>query len=322
MDNSIPQGYNQLTQHAEDAADGAHTHGATIGLVHVTETTIRTALENLIGKPAGPGGNPPASPGLKALWNVAKANKTAKTAAARTATSNGRHLFQACINNLKTPFGNTWNSRWNVVGLTAGSLAVPDKPMTALQQLRAFYGANPSYEKADNYGTPLTAAACEAAAQAISDTDSASNQSNTDSGNAQKAYQAALDLLYTTMSYLLNELTQLLGPDDERWYAFGFDKPSDPGTPTIPENLVVTPGAAGSKMLIADWDDGRRDDSYRASVLNHETGKVIASVIVTESDATFTLPDLAQGTLVDIILTGRNNKGETQPTDPITAAVP
>ena len=31
---------------------------------------------------------------------------------------------------------------------------------------------------------------------------------------------------------------------------------------------------------------------------------------------------LAAGTLVDITVTGRNAKGETQPTDPVTAAVP
>ena len=322
MSNEIKRGYQQLVQQAEDAADGAHTHGAAIGLVHVTEPTIRTVLWEMIGKPAGPGGNPPASPGLKALWNAAKEEKTAKSALARTARSNGRYLFSACIRDLKTPFGDAWNSRWNVTGLTGGSLAVPENPMTALQQLRAFYGANPSYEKPDNHGTPLTAAACEAAVQAISDTESASNQSNVEAGQAKKAYEAGLDLLYTTLSNLLNELDQLLADDDERWLAFGFEKPSDLGSPTIPENLVLTPGATGSKMIFADWDDGRNDESYRATARLHETGEELASLITTESDATFTLTALAQGTLVDITVTGRNDKGETRPTEPVTAAVP
>ena len=49
-----------------------------------------------------------------------------------------------------------------------------------------------------------------------------------------------------------NELGQLLEDDDERWYAFGFSKPSDPDTPEVPENLVIVPGPAGSHMVFID----------------------------------------------------------------------
>lgn len=322
MSNRIPQGYNELIELGEDSADGAETHGAAIGLNAVTATTIRTAIKDLAGEPAGPGGVPPATPGLKQLWGEAKANKTAKTALLRSAKSNGRYLARMCIRSLTPALGESWNSAWNAAGFTGGSLAVPDNPMVLLQQLRAYYGANPAKEDPDNQGIACTAAACEAAAQAISDASEASNQSNTDAGNAHKNYQAGLDVLYTTLSFLLKELSIRLDPDDERWLAFGFEKPSDLGSPTIPENLVVTQGATGSKMLFADWDDGRNDESYRVTAKNHETGEELASMIVTESDATFTLSALAQGTLVDILITGRNDKGETQPTDPVTATVP
>lgn len=322
MSNTIPRNYNPLVQLAEDAADGANTHGAAIGLVHVTEPTIRTALEAMVGKPAGPGNVPPAVPGLKEIWNAAKANKTAKTAALRTAKSNGRFLARQCVRSLAPVLGENWNSAWNAAGFTSGNLQIPDNPLTILQQLRAYYGANPTREVADVQGLALTAAGCEAAAQAISDASEASNQSNTDAGLAKKNYEEGLDLLYTTLSFLLNELGQLLEDDDERWLAFGFEKPSDLGSPTIPENVVVTPGAPGSKMLIVDFDDGRNDESYRVTAKNHETGDELASLLTTESDATFTLSALAQGTLVDILVTGRNDRGETQPTEPVTAAVP
>ena len=322
MSNNTPQGYDQLVQLAEDAADGAHTHGAAIGLVHVTETIIRTALADLIGKPAGPGGVPPATPGLKELWDAAKANKSAKTAALRTAQSNGRFLARLCINSLTPVLGASWNSAWNAAGFVSGSLAVPGNPLPILQQLRAYYGVHPTTEVANVQGLACSAAGCEAAVQTISDAASASNQSNTDAGNAQKAYLAGFDLLYTTLSYLRNELTQLLGPDDERWYAFGLDKPSDLGSPTIPDNVVVTPGAAGSKILMVHFDDGRNDESYRVTATNKATAEEITNVIVTESETTFTFDALAAGTLVDITVTGRNDKGETQPTAPITTAVP
>jgi hypothetical protein len=57
-------------------------------------------------------------------------------------------------------------------------------------------------------------------------------------------------------------------------------------------------------------------------VKNKATGEVIASIIVTESETTFTLSALAAGTLVDIFVTGRNDKGESQPTEAVTAALP
>lgn len=41
--NSIPTSYDPLVQALEDAADGAHTHGAAIGLVHNDEAPTRCA---------------------------------------------------------------------------------------------------------------------------------------------------------------------------------------------------------------------------------------------------------------------------------------
>jgi hypothetical protein len=43
-DNSIPTSYDPIVQLLEDAADGAHTHGAAIGLVHNDEAHIRADL--------------------------------------------------------------------------------------------------------------------------------------------------------------------------------------------------------------------------------------------------------------------------------------
>ena len=54
---------------------------------------------------------------------------------------------------------------------------------------------------------------------------------------------------------------------------FCCPKPSDPSTPETPANLVATAGAAGSKTVIADWDDARRADSYRFRAIN-KVGKI------------------------------------------------
>ena len=117
----VPESYDPLVQLLEDAADGANKYGAAIGLKQNMEPSIRTDLTALIGVPAGPGGVPPAVPGLKSLWNAAKANKTAMTAALRTAESNGRALAMTCIGALKPVLGQQWNSAWNAAGFTGGS---------------------------------------------------------------------------------------------------------------------------------------------------------------------------------------------------------
>lgn len=319
--NEIPKPYDPLIELMEDAADGAAAHGVAIGLKQNSEADIRADLEALIGKPAGPGGVPPAVPGLKALLNAAKSNKTAKTAALRTVASNGRTLAMTCIGTLKPALGTTWNSQWNAAGFTGGSLAVPANPMVQLQQLRAYYIANPAKEVPNVNNIACTAVNCEALAQAISTAQSNSNQSNTDMGTAQDNLERGIATARRRMTGLREELTQLLSKDDERWYAFGFDRPSDPTTPEVPENLTVTPGAPGSHSLYVNFDNARRATSYRIRVTNNAGGAQLANVITPDSEQTLT--GLPAGATVSITVTARNDEGgESQPTAPVTAVVP
>jgi hypothetical protein len=321
-DNSIPESYDPLVQHLEDAADGAHTHGAAIGLKQNDEAAIRTDLEALVGKAAGPGGVPPAVPGLKDKWNIAKAAKTAATGAFNTAKRNGRTLARACMGVLRPRLGESWNSQWQIAGFTNGSLAVPDNPMTLLQQFRAYFAANPSHEKSGLApGVDATGAACNAAAEAISTAASASNQSNVDAGNARNALQTGIEKGRSRLMGLRDELTQLIRDDDERWEAFGFSKPSQPGTPEVPENVVLTPGAPGSHTLFIDWDDALRAARYRVIVTNTANPPVeLKKEIVRESDVTFN--DLPAGG-VKITISSRNAKGgESAATAPVNGTVP
>ena len=318
---NTPESYDPIVQALEDAADGAHTHGVAVGLVHNGEPNIRTDLIALVGKPAGPGGVPPAVPGAKALWNAAQANKSAKTADLRTECSNARLFVRTCIRSLFPVLGESWNAQWNAAGFTGGSLAVPTNPMTLLQQMRAYYIANPTRESTVQ-GVACTAVACEAAAQAISTAESASNQSNTDSGIAYKNYQDGLKAGRARLTGLRNELGQLIEDDDDRWYAFGFDKPSDPSTPETPANLTVVAGAASTKTVIADWDDARRAESYRLRAVTKADGKEVANEIAQDSQFSLTLTNIAAGTVVVLTVTARNSAGESPAGDAVEIAVP
>lgn len=318
--NKILRSYNPVVELLEDAADGALTHGAAVGLKQNDEPALRTVLGALIGTAAGPGGVPPATPGAKATWNVAKAAKTAASAAARTARSNGRLLAQTCIGILKPRLGNQWTAHWQNAGITGGSLAVRDNPMTMLQQFGSYFATNPTHEVPNIApGISATAAGCNAAATAISAAESASNQSLVAAGAAKSAFDAALLEAINRLSGLRDELQQLIGDADERWYAFGFDKPNDPETPEVPENVVVTPGPAGSGTVNVDWADARRAESYRVIVRN--TATQLGEIIVEDSDASFT--GLTSGMPVVITVSARNDRGgESAASAPVPITVP
>jgi hypothetical protein len=319
--NEIAHRFDLLVQSLEDAADGAHDHGAAVDLKQNDETAIRAILDELVGKPAGPGGVPPAVPGLKDKWNVAKAAKVAGTSAFVTAKKIGQVLARACISVLKPRLGDSWNNAWQAAGFTNHSIAVPANPLSLLQQLRSYFAANPTHEVADLTPTiSVTAGACDAAAEAISAAASASNQSNMNSGSAKKDLYDGIRRGRARLTGLREELGQLIEDDDDLWYAFGFEKPSDPETPEVPENLVATGGGPGT--VFADWDDARRAESYRVTIRDLATPpNVLATAIVEESEHTFT--GLPSGTDFKVEVTARNSKGgESGPSAPASGTVP
>ena len=317
----IPESFEPLVQLMENAADGAAKYGEIIKLKQNDETAIRLDLTGLIGVPAGPGGVPPAIPGLKSLWNTAKSNKTAKTAGLGTAEGNGRALATMCIASLKPVLGNQWNSAWNAAGFVSGSLAVPAHPQPLLLLLSGYYTDNLSREVKAVNGIDCTAVACTAASDAIVAAQTASNRSNTDAGTAQSNLQDGINVARARMMGLQAELGQLLDDNDPRWLAFGFDMPGHTPGPDVPQNLTVTAGAAGSQTLYVHCDDARRADGYRFIVRNAADGSDIAELLTTDPEATFT--GLVSGTKVSVTVTARNSTGESQESaPPVVVVVP
>ncbi|MDQ3117111.1 MAG: fibronectin type III domain-containing protein, partial [Verrucomicrobiota bacterium] len=122
------------------------------------------------------------------------------------------------------------------------------------------------------------------------------------------------------LSALREELDLLIDDDNDLWYAFGFDKPSDPETPEVPENVVVTGGAAG--MVFVDWDDARRASSYRVTIsTTANPPSQLQSEIVEESEHTF--GGLPAGTAIRVTVQARNHSGgESGPSAPGNGTVP
>ena len=318
--NAIPSTYEPLIQLLTDAVDGASTHGAAAGLKQNDETALRAVLHDLVGTPTGPDNPSQALPGLKAQYNTAKANKAAMTAALRSAQSNGRALAMACIGTLKPRLGNQWNAAWQEAGFASNSLQVPANPVFVLQNLHSFYLAHTDYEvKELTPDISCTAFACAKAVKTIADAQVASNRSNFETGEARNRLEQGVKAARMRLSGLREELARLIADDDHRWYAFGFDRPSHVGSPETPENVVVTPGAAGSGLLFVDWDDARRADSYRLRALDAD-GKVLAEVMPQDSEAKLT--GLPTGSTVALTVTARNAAGESPASEAVEVEVP
>ena len=193
-------------------------------------------------------------------------------------------------------------------------------PQALLLQLRGYYGTNPAREVKDINGIACTAAACQAVSDVIVAAQKASNQSNMDAGDAQAALQDGIAAGRARASGLLAELGQLLDDNDPRWLAFGFDLPGHPSSPDVPQNLVVTPGVAGSQTLFVHCDDARRANGYRFTVTNVADGTELAELLTQDAEATF--DSLPAGAKVNVVVTARNVTGESQPSATVAAVVP
>lgn len=311
--NRIPQTPDALISLATDAADGAATEGASLGLLHHTEPKIRKDLIAIIGDPAA------ATPilGSRNAYHLAKAAKTAATSTCRSAESNARAFCASAVGVLKNYFGRQWNSQWQSAGFTTDSLAIPDDTLPMLGELRAYFTANSGHENAP---LSITAATCTIHMAALADARAAANQSIKDLGKAKAADVAGIKNLYTRMTGLRAELDQLLADDDPRWYAFGFDRPADGTGPGPVAHLILTPGSAG--MIFADWDDARRATRYRVLRKIPGTDAEPVEITGTLTESEYTLTGLPSGATVEIPIVAVNDAGDGPLTATATIVVP
>ena len=311
--NQIPSGYDPLVTLFHTALAGVRDHGDEVGLKHNTLASLQLVLDALIGTPS--------QPGAKALWNAAKTHKVAATAALREVENRGRALASAFVNVLKLRLGTQWNAQWNEAGFTQGSLKIPDHPQTLLLQLRSFLLSHPDCELPYLPASlDCTLNGCQMAAEAIDAAKTASQASNTEAGTAKQQFDLAVLHARAKLTGLRQELALLLGPDDARWYAFGFDRPNDTQIPAVPAHVTVTLGTAGSDSLYVEWDDARRAEGYRVVLTDAANGSTLAEKLVSDSEAVFT--GLTAGSHVQIRVTARNDAGESLAAEAVGVQLP
>jgi len=307
--NEIPEQYNPLVALAEDAADGANKHEATLGLKQNTEAAIRADLAALNG-----------------AQNTFSQKRTAKSnavAANKTADSNGK-AFIALFIQLEKPRLGDWGPLWDEAGFSAGSISMPstqDDRFVLLGSLKTFLTNHANYEVKDAAKPELdvTAAVADALYTACLNGRNGVNDASVGSGLALVARDAALDALRARLIGLRSELVQLKLPDDSPlWYAFGFNAPADPETPGQPTALALT-GVAGIGTLIVDWEPARRATGYRVKV--QVAGEAQPRMFGIFPDDQTTLTQLPLGKALTVSVIAHNEAGDGPESAPMVTTL-
>ncbi len=303
--NQIPERSNRLFALAEDAADGAKTHGAVIKLQQNTATAIEADLA--------------AATDGESEFQEARRKKASASTASQIADSNAKAFLAAYKKVLSISLGNEWSAAWAPAGWPGPTLQLPatiDARLGMLPLAKAYLIANSAKE---NAGLGITAAAAQAIAAALSAARSSVNSANTAAGQKKAIRNATLASLRQRLIGLVDELDQLIEGDDPRWYAFGLNRPDDPSTPAVPAELVLTPGGPG--IVLVDWADARRAERYKVEKLLvgvDADWNEAASVI----DSDTTLAGLPSAKTLKVRVVAANKAGDSSPSEPAEIIVP
>ena len=305
MKNALPRSLKDLFNACEKAADALHTHESAIGIMHNTETVLRSELA--------------ATRTADNQFQARKTSRLAATEAQNSADTNGVKFITTSRDLLKVHLGARYSQAWDEAGFTSQSLAVPATISQRLQLLKSLELYLTSHPTVEVPALNVTHTQAAALFDALSTTLSAANAARGEQRLKREAREAAEETLRNRLRGLIGELEQLIGPADGRWLEFGLRVPVDESLPESPEDLIVTGGAPGH--LVADWSDAARADRYRVykQVVGVDDDFVLATT-VTDSDAD--LNTFTPGAQVRVKVTALNPRGESHPSEAVVQLVP
>lgn len=285
------------------AVNGIKLHGAAVGLRQNEEPKLTADLVRFRD--------------LCSSFDAARVAKRAATEAQNAADHAARQYLADVRHLLARAFGSKWNVRWLGAGFRNESTAIPASMGERLELLHSLTRFFPEHPELENASLQVTGAR---AAELIVPFEAARNafaQAATEAGQTLELRDQAEEALRTRMRGLIGELKQLLSDNDPRWWAFGFNAPADPSTPSIPDGLVFT--LSGSTAYL-DWADSRRAERYRVWKQTVGVDAAFEHVdSVTESD--FTLAGLPAGKVTRVQVTAVNAAGESLSCAPVEIAV-
>ena len=207
---------------------------------------------------------------------------------------------------LKRSFGTRYNTAWTGTGFSF-SLEVP-RSVTRLQSragiLKAYLVANPTMEKAGL----MTAAMVGTVLDNLTIAENAVKLKVSAVGTLLTLRRKQEKALRRHLRWVVQELGRVIDPLDDRWTAFGLNKPGLKETPAVPGQVsvaLVTGTTASVK-----WAKAARAEYYR--IWMKVNGVDLAMQPVgSPADLNFALENLPPNAQIEVAVSAVNNGGES-----------
>lgn len=301
LQRSIPRGRADVIAKAAQALEGLQAIGAEVGIELNTAARLAAELADFVGASGEAKGG-----GKRATFDTARAAQSRSFVARRRAIADGMAFCGMAVDVLKGRLGRRWNGRWLAVGFTH-SLELPRTPVALLISLRSYFRDHPEHEVP---AMDVTAARADTLLADIELANSTVLETRQIRGEASKASTAAFAKLRKRLTGLRHELDQLLSRDDERWWRFGFSRPTDTRLPARVEGLEAR--CVGNGMAVVQWNRSARAIDYRVQwAPANSTGPATELPLV--DGLNVTLEGLPPGATIEVAVSARNEVGDTVP---------
>ncbi|MDB6026151.1 MAG: hypothetical protein JWM68_2374 [Verrucomicrobiales bacterium] len=299
MKNETPNKDSDLLTSCQDLATAEEALGNAAGFAQNKSQFILADIAGLLAK--------------REALEVGKGQLSVYRDVIREVAGTGRLFMGFTRDVLKPRLGGQFSEPWKLVGFEE-SLALPDNPaqiQIALKTIQKYFEANPTYEVA---ALNITAVHAEALFAQLCAARGAGYNQEMVVGTLIEARDAASEKLRRRYRGFISEASQLFGPLDQRWKAFGLNLPGAQQTPDVVEGVIVT--LIGPNAAAAKWPTTARADHYRVwrRVLNVDAEYI---AIGSPVDLDFTIENLPSNATVDIALSAVNNGGEGPLSEPV-----
>ncbi|MBA4149784.1 MAG: fibronectin type III domain-containing protein [Verrucomicrobia bacterium] len=210
---------------------------------------------------------------------------------------------------LKRSLGKQYSTAWAGTGFNF-SLSMPRSVASMVNvtgTLKGYLTSHPDMERAEL----MTAAILGASLDALSDAQDAVTLKKSALGTQLTARLQEEKNLRILLSWTVDELGRKLDPLDDRWTAFGFNKPGLKATPPVPQNLLAV--LIGTNAISMKWDKAARATHYRIwkKVIGVDADFVFVD---SRGDLDFTIEGLPGNSQVEVLVSAVNSGGESQRT--------
>jgi len=207
---------------------------------------------------------------------------------------------------LRRTLGNQYSAAWVGTGFN-NSLRIP-RSVAGLEDithsLQTYLGDHPALEVA---GLNITAAVAEQTAGELTDAKTAVVLQKAAVGTALTNRKQKEKALRRRLRGTAEELNRLIGPVDDRWTAFGFNKPGLKQTPPVPTKLSAVLVGSG---LSLKWEKAPRAEYYRIWLKVNGVDQELLPV-GSPADPNFTIESVPVQSVVEVAVSAVNNGGES-----------